>query len=70
MRTPSVEYTQSHQIIAAGLRLREAWDETEFEVKEMHESVLGLISATGAKDLSAALGVLQDVESGYGHGSD
>jgi hypothetical protein len=36
----------------------------------MHEAVMSLILTTGTKDLASALGVLHDVESGYGHRSE
>lgn len=62
-----VEYTPAQRIMAAGTRLRDAWSLANLDLGEMHDATLSLILATGTKDLAAALGVLHDVESGYGH---
>jgi len=39
----------------------------DLDLVEMHDAAMGLIITTGTKDLASALGVLHDVESGYGH---
>ena len=61
------EYSRAHRMIAAGMRLREAWAVVHLDLDEIHEAVMSLLSATGTKDLAAALGVLHDIEEGYGH---
>jgi len=52
-------------MIAAATRLRDAWAVPDVDIAEMHAAVLGLISATGTKDLATALGTLHDVEAGH-----
>jgi hypothetical protein len=70
MPAPPAEYTPAQRIIAAATRLREAWRIPNLDIAEMHEAVMSLILTTGTKDLASALGVLHDVESGYGHRSE
>jgi len=67
MPTDPVEYTPAQRIIAAATRLRESWAMPDLDLVEMHDAAMGLIITTGTKDLASALGVLHDVESGYGH---
>ncbi|HXQ43592.1 MAG TPA: hypothetical protein VN816_03050 [Acidimicrobiales bacterium] len=61
------------KMIAAATRFKEAWNvesrrgvegrrPTNLDVVELHEAALGLICATGTRDLSSALAVLHDVE--------
>ena len=64
-----VGYTPAQRIIAAATWLREAWAVPDLDIADMHEAALALILATGTKDLASALGILHDVESGYGHRS-
>jgi hypothetical protein len=63
----------SKRIIAAGIRFKEAWDAArdhtenglslnDIDLVEMHEAAVGLIQATGTKDLQSALDVLHDVD--------
>ena len=59
----TLEYSLSHQMIAAGIRLRDAWSMPVLDVAELHEATLGLMWATGTADLRTALAVLDDVES-------
>jgi hypothetical protein len=59
------EYTSAHQIIAAAIRLRDAWALADLDVGEMHEAAIGLIYATGTTNLASALDVLHDIESGH-----
>jgi len=66
MSADPVEYTPAQRIIAAATRLRESWAVPDLDVVEMHEAAVALILTTGTKDLAAALGVLHDVEAGYG----
>ncbi len=67
MTAPPIEYTPAQRIIAAATRLRESWARPDLDIAEMHDAATGLIKATGTRDLASALGVLHDVESGYGH---
>jgi hypothetical protein len=61
----TLEYTLSHQMIAAGVRLRAAWSTAAVDVIELHEAALGLIGVTGTRDLETALAVLDDVDAGH-----
>jgi hypothetical protein len=58
----TLEYSRSHQMIAAGIRLRDAWSKPAFDVVELHEAALDLIRTTDTADLHTALAVLRDVE--------
>jgi|HubBroStandDraft_2_1064218.scaffolds.fasta_scaffold1143326_2 hypothetical protein len=54
------------EMIAAGLRFKDAWDArslagnqlAEIDIVEFHEAALGLMLATHTQDLQAALAVL------------
>jgi hypothetical protein len=59
------EYTPAHRMIVAATRLRDAWAVAKLDVGEIHEAALGLISATGTKNLQSALDI-HDAESGHG----
>jgi len=69
MPASSIEYTPAQRIIAAATRLRESWAVRDLDIVEMHDAAMGLIMTTGTKDLASALGVLHDLESGYGQNS-
>lgn len=65
MPVVQIGYTQSHRMIAAATRLRDAWGLANMDVGEMFEAVLGLIHVTGTTDLQSALDVLNDTGSGH-----
>ena len=61
----TLEYTQSHRMIAIGARLRDAWSMAVLDVVELHEAALDLMRVTGTTELGSALSVFCDVESGH-----
>ena len=61
----TLRYTESHRMIAAGARLREALSMPVLDVVEMHEALLGLMRVTRATELSSALDLFCDVESDH-----
>jgi hypothetical protein len=61
------------RIIAAATRFKEAWDAaldhntagfslSDCDLVEMHEAALGLMAATGTRDLQSALDALHNFE--------
>jgi len=69
MPAPPAEPSPAQRIAAAARRLRDAWGRPDLDAAEIHEAALALMHTTRTTDLSAALGVLHDVEAGYGHRS-
>jgi hypothetical protein len=65
MTAVPVEHDPAPEMIAAATRLRDAWSMADLDVGEMREAALGLIDATGTKDIRTALEVLHYVESDH-----
>lgn len=61
----TLQYTESHRMIAAGARLRDALSMPVFDVVEIHEAVLGMMRVTDTAALASALDVFSDVESAH-----
>jgi hypothetical protein len=61
--SPLETYTPGQRMIAAAVRLRDAWEQPELDITELHQAVIALIVATQTRDLESALDVLHGAES-------